>query len=387
MVLVGWLRRLVISVEQEEIAVRIMFTIPTLGTGGAERVASILANYFSKTNEVEFFVFEQSNVERYHIDKCVAIKQANVAVKRGNKLRVIMNYVTSFAKQRKALREEIIRFKPDVVISFLPKADMLTYTVAKKIDFVWIPSERNDPMARSKAERSILNFIYRSANVLVCQTKRVSEYYESHGVKKTSVIRNPLILKETPNVPVDVDESYFVSVGRLDKQKNFEMLINAFADAVRKCKCTDKLLILGEGPEHEKLNEQIKALGMMEAIILIGRTNDVNTYLKGAKAFILSSDYEGLPNAMLEAMAMGLPIISTDFFTGAARELVSKENGIIISVNNRQEMTFAIETMIHKSTDELHAMGLHSRNRVNSLSVENISSEWTELVRKEVENG
>lgn len=365
---------------------RIMFAIPTLGTGGAERVASILASHFSQTNEVELFVFEQSNVERYHIDKSVAIKQANIAVKRGNKLRVIANYVTSFAKQRKALREEVIRFKPDVLISFLPKADMLAYTVAKKMNLVWIPSERNDPMARSKAERSILNFIYHSADVLVCQTKKVAEYYESHGVKRVSVIRNPLILKDTPDVQVDVPKSFFVAVGRLDKQKNFEMLINAFAEAVRKCNSTDKLLILGDGPEHEKLNEQIKALGMTDTVILTGRTTNVNAYLKRAKAFILSSNYEGLPNAMLEAMAMGLPVISTDFFTGAAREFVSEENGIIVPVNDSQEMVCAIETMIHKSADELHEMGLHSRNRVNVLSVENISSAWTALVRKEAED-
>lgn len=364
---------------------KILFTIPTLGTGGAERVASILANHFCRSNEVEFFVLEQSDVEPYQIDERIAIKQANVAVKRGNKLRVILNYFISFAKQRKALREEIIRFKPDAVISFLPKADMLTYTVAKELRFIWIPSERNDPMARSKAERSILNFIYRSADVLVCQTRKVAKFYESRGVKRTSVIQNPLILKDTPDAQIDVPESYFVAAGRLAKQKNFEMLIDAFAAAVSKRNCTDKLLIIGDGPEREKLNKKIETLGMAEMIILPGRTNNINAYLKRAKAFVLSSNYEGLPNAMLEAMAMGLPIISTDFFTGAAREFVDEQNGVVISVGDRDAMTAAILRLSALEKEALCRMGQASRKKVQPLAVDKICQDWTVLVQKEIQ--
>lgn len=362
---------------------KILFTIPTLGTGGAERVASILANHFSRNNEVAFFVFEQSDVERYHIDERIVVKQADIAVKRGNKLRVILNYLSSFVKQRKALCEEIVQFQPDVVISFLPKADLLTYTVARKRKLVWIPSERNDPIARSKIERWILNHIYRNASVLVCQTEKVARYYEEQGVKSTCVIRNPLILETDVDMQVDVPERYFITVGRLDKQKNFGMLIDAFAKAVKDGDCHDKLLILGDGPYREMLSRQIQAHGLEDAVILAGRKTNVNSYLKNAKAFVMSSNYEGLPNAMLEAMAAGLPVISTDFFTGAAREFVDEENGIVVPVGDREAMTAAILRLSATETDVLCRMGQASRQKVQPLAVDKICQDWTVLVQKE----
>ena len=140
---------------------KIMFVIPTLGTGGAERVATILANNFSKEHDVEFFVMEKSDVERYPIDKKVRIKELGVSVKRGNKIRTVSNYLLNFTRQRKALKKECDLYGADVVISFLPKADMLVASIVhNSYDFRWIPSERNDPMSRSKLERKILNEIF-----------------------------------------------------------------------------------------------------------------------------------------------------------------------------------------------------------------------------------
>lgn len=364
---------------------RIMFTIPTLGTGGAERVASILANHFSTDNEVEILILEKSHVERYAIDEKVSVKEINIDVKRGNKLRAIMNYASSFVKQKNNLQKEVEQFQPDAVISFLPKADILTYSVARKMKFAWVPSERNDPMARSYVERRVLNGIYKSASVLVCQTNKVAQYYEEQGVKKTCVIRNPLLLKAVKEEPVDVPKSYFIAVGRLDKQKDFKLLINAFAKAVRDGDCRDKLLILGDGPDWEKLAVQIESLGLTDTVILAGRKTNVNDYLKKAKAFIMSSRYEGLPNAMLEAMAAGLPVISTDFFTGAAREFIDQENGIVVPVGDCDAMAAAISHMSVAKEETLRKMGKMNQERVQSLSVEKICSDWTAAVQKEMQ--
>lgn len=360
---------------------RIIFTIPTLGTGGAERVATILANHFCKDNDVEFFVLEQSNVERYPIDPNVGIHEVNIAVKRGNKVKAVLNYITSFHRQRSALLKEIKRVKPDVVISFLPKADMLMYTVAKRNSFMWISSERNDPMARSSIERKILNFIYKKASILVCQTNKVAEYYQNQGVKRTCVIRNPLILKNPTGVDAKTSESYFITVGRLDRQKNYRMLINAFAKSTKEG-CSDKLLILGDGPDRTELSKQIQILGMSEKIILMGRKKNVNDYLVNAKAFIMSSNYEGLPNAMLEAMAMGLPIISTDYFTGATREFIDEKNGRVVPVNDESQMMKAICEISVMEKDELQRMGIRSREKIKRMDVSTIVHEWEQLIQK-----
>lgn len=360
-------------------SMRILFVIPTLGTGGAERVATILANHFSIKHTVEFFVLEKSTVERYPISENVIIKELGVEVKRGNKIRAISNYIVYFLKQRRELCHEIKEYGPDVVISFLPKADFLvSSTLSGK--FRWIPSERNDPMRRSFIERSILNFIYKKGNPLVCQTQKVADFYKSKKVSKTVVIRNPLILKEHNTSEEIVDEDYIIAVGRLDSQKNYEMLIKAFSIVKRKKQFKEKLYILGNGPDEKLLQNQINELKMSDEIFLLGRKNDVFSYLKRASAFVMSSDYEGLPNALLEAMAAGLPVICTDFFSGAARDFIDDSNGFIVPVGNIELMSEAIIKLLSCTAEERLQMGTISMKKVNSLNVENICAEWQRLL-------
>ena len=359
---------------------KILFVIPTLGTGGAERVASILANYFADDNEVEFFVMEKSDVERYPISDNVLIKEAGTNVKRGNKVKTIVSFACNFMSQKNKLQKEICRFKPDVIISFLPKADMLVSSV--KGNYKWIASERNDPMSRSNIERAILNYIYKKTEMLVCQTKKVSYFYRKKNIKHTCVIRNPLILNDTISMNTVNEKKYVIAIGRLDKQKNYSMLITAFAEVKKNNKkIKEKLYIIGEGPQREKLQNIIISLNLQKDVMLLGRKNNIRDYLDKAKAFILSSDYEGLPNAMLEAMDAGLPIISTDYFTGAAREFVNEENGYIVPVGDCQKMAKAIEQLLLKSELELNKMGYVSKQRVKTLDIVEISKQWNTMIK------
>lgn len=356
---------------------KILFIIPTLGTGGAERVASILANYLSENNKVEIFVMEKSDTVRYPIKDKVSINEAGINVKRGKKIKVIINFAINFWRQRDKLKSEINKFKPNVIISFLPKADILTASVKKNCK--WIGSERNDPMSRSSIERNVLNLIYKKTDMLICQTQKVADYYLVKKVKKTCVIRNPLILEEA--TPFSNKENYIISVGRLDKQKNYPMLIRAFTKAKKTDKFTEKLYIVGAGPQQAELQNLINSLKMEQEIMLLGRKSNVRKYLNKAKAFILSSDYEGLPNAMLEAMDAGLPIISTDFFTGAAREFVDEENGYIVPIGDISKMAKAIEELLGKQEEQLEQMGVVSKQRVKKMGVEEISQEWEKIIR------
>lgn len=361
---------------------KILFVIPTLGTGGAERVATILANSFAKDNTVEFFVMEQSTVERYPIDTRIKINEIGIEVKRGNKARAVLNFGVNYIKQRNALIRKIKTYQPNIMISFLPKADMLAFSVERSNKFRWISSERNDPMSRSALERWILNHIYTKTDTLVCQTNKVADFYRSKGVRHTIVIKNPLVLKEQEKTELNINYKYFISVGRLDKQKNYEMLIQAFSMAKKETNCLEKLLILGDGPDKERLQNIIDGLHMTSNILLVGRKNNVFDYLKNAEAFVMSSNYEGLPNALIEAMAMGLPVISTDFFTGAAAELIDEHNGYLVPVGDTKKMTEAIKQMLNCSCSTRERMGKTSNKKVAEMSIEKISREWTELIAR-----
>lgn len=359
---------------------KVMFVIPTLGTGGAERVASILANSFAEENEVEFFILEKSSVERYKISENIVIKEAGINVRRGNKMRAIMSFAFNFIKQRRILQNEIRRFDPKVVISFLPKADILVSTLMAHGIFRWITSERNDPMSRSWYERVILNIIYKKAYSLVCQTEKVAKYYQSKGVNKTCVIRNPIILNTMLDPSFRSLDDYIISVGRLDKQKNYEMLVRAFSNAKNSNNFSEKLYILGNGPEESFLNQLIEDIGMTNDVYLLGRKSNVKDYLLHATAFVMSSNYEGLPNAMLEAMAAGLPIITTDYFTGAAKEFVDEDNGFIVPVNDTNEMEKAIAKLLSMPKEKKLLMGVESKKRVAKLDIANISRQWKNLL-------
>ncbi len=362
---------------------KVLFVLPTLSNGGAERVASILATSLASSNVVEIFTLEKIDMDTYGIEKKVILKAADVSVKRGNKILSRLSFITTFRRQRAALKKEIQEFKPDIIISFLPKADFLVYTLLDK-RFRWISSERNDPSRRNVLERNILFYIYRKAMPLVCQTEKVASYYRAHGVGKTVVIKNPCVIrlsgeKQFPE-DLDINCRYIISVGRLDRQKNFRMLIDAFSCI--KNKSGYKLIILGTGSQKEELDEFIRMKGMQSHILLLGRKENVAMYLQYSEFFVLSSDYEGMPNALMEAMVAGLPVITTDFFTGAGSELIDKENGMVVPVADANGMQKAIETMIGLSEKERKQMGMSSRKKVERYSVENICKEWENLIHE-----
>ena len=359
---------------------KILFVIPTLGTGGAERVATILANHFIKKHVVEILVMEKSAVESYPVDPTIKINEIGIEVRRGNKFRAVANFCVTLMRQRNMLLMKIKQYKPDIVISFLPKADILVYTIYRRNGFRWISSERNDPMSRNKIERLLLNQIYKKVDVLVCQTNKISEFYKGKGIKRRTVIRNPIVCSEPEKIELGISFRYLIAVGRLDRQKNYEMLIQAFSMVKNEIECPEKLLILGVGPEEEKLKSLIKKLNMSSEIKLLGRKNNVSDYLRGAEAFVMSSNYEGLPNSLIEAMAVGLPVISTDFFTGAAAELIDESNGFLVPVGEIEKMKIAISKMVTTSQGNKLSMGDSSLKKVKEMDVTKIVEEWNYLM-------
>ena len=138
----------------------------------------------------------------------------------------------------------------------------------------------------------------------------------------------------------------FSAVGRLEPQKNFPMLIRAISEFHKREK-DYKLVIYGEGRERINIENLIKELHLENSVSLPGRNKDVLNCINDCAAFILSSDYEGMPNALIEAMCMGMPVISTDCPSGGPREIIENEkNGLLIPVNDELRMTQAMFNII-----------------------------------------
>lgn len=359
---------------------KILFVIPTLTNGGAERVASIIANSLCEVFDVRFFLLEQDGKIAYEINSKIKVTSALMNVpKRGNKLSTVYNYFKKFSYQYEFLCEEMEAFRPEYVVSFLPKADMLVYKLKKYFPFKWISSERNDPTVRNFIERQVLQYIYKKTDGFICQSRVVAAYYQQRKVRNCVVIPNPV--NDGISLNEDVPYSnYAIAVGRFNAQKNYELLIKSFFRATLETKSDIRLIILGEGPLKSKCSDLVNQIGAQEKILFLGRKTNVGDYLRKANFFIMSSKYEGMPNALVEAMNAGLPVICTDFFTGTARDLVSEDNGFLVPVDSENDLTSAIKQMFAKTDASLIEMGKCSREKLGCMEVENVCQMWKNLI-------
>ncbi len=351
-----------------------IFVIPRMGGGGAERVVSLLANALAeKDNEVTVFTLVGGD-SFYELNTKIHFESIGVSVNRKNLLTATWSKIKFFPKSFFAIYKKLRSEDYDVVVSMLTECDLLVGCCKLfGLRFRHVCSERNDPTRRNAVYLKLLKWVYRHASLFVCQGKQVYDFYDTVPQNIKKVIPNPINGSVLPE-RVDGHKRRIVAVGRLNKQKNFPLLINSFSDLGGELS-DYRLDIYGEGPEREFLQSRIDALGLTEKITLCGAKKDVQQLIADADLFVMSSDYEGFPNALLEAMAIGLPVISTDFPTGIARELIGEENGIVVPVNDGAALAAAMDALL-KDDEARYQMGINNRQKCQRYYTEHIVSEW-----------
>ncbi len=317
---------------------RILFSINSMNCGGAERVISILANKFvSEGNETEIVVQEWPK-SFYELDSRIKY----ISIPKSEKSTNVMKY------RIKMLRREIKAFAPDVVISFIADYNIVTALACKGIKTHLIVSERNDPARRpvKKLMRIIRNIVYRKADGYVFQTPDAQAYFSKKIQKRSVVIVNPFDTKSMP-LAVEGERSPRIAVvNRLAPQKRVDNVIRAFA-RLSKDHQEYELDILGDGPEREKLENLAKELSVADKVHFHGRVDNVLETIRGMQLFVLASDFEGMPNTLIEAMCMGLACIATDCPVGGPRMLIEHEkNGYLIKVGSEEAVYEALCRLI-----------------------------------------
>jgi len=227
----------------------------------------------------------------------------------------------------RALRRILLTIGPDVVISFLTNVNVLTILAHANSDIPLIISERTDPLHDTELPRVLRvarTLCYRFADALVVQSSAAAERYGARlrGAPRMTVIHNPLpaeLAASPRRARQEGEGGCVVAMGRLTPEKGYPKLIEAFASAL-KDESAWQLRIWGEGPLRDDLQSQVERLQLTDRVRLCGLTDQPWTALAAGQIFALSSEYEGFPNAMLEAMALGLPCIAFDCPSGA-REL------------------------------------------------------------------
>ena len=315
----------------------ILFCLGSMDKGGAERVISNMANNLILNNNVSIVTTVNRKSEYYLKDE-ISIFSLDEDEKRTSNIKRIIK-----------LRDIIKNVKPNIIISFQPEPSfrILALKIFNKIPT--IVSVRNDPKIEYKniKRKIFMKMLYPLADGYVFQTEEAKQYFSKKIQDKSIIIPNPI------NENFIVDEPYkgkrektIVSVGRLEPQKNHKLLIDAFKEIVKKHK-EYKLLIYGDGSLKNKLEEYTKDLGLSNNIIFKGKKDNIKEEIYNARMFVLSSNYEGMPNALMEAMALGLPCISTNCPCGGPRTLINTNiNGILVKVNDVNEMKNAINKII-----------------------------------------
>ena len=321
---------------------------------------------------------------------------ANALVERGHEVTVLtfmsndvqklnskINWIKHDELEKKSLfykihviRREIKRIQPDVSISFLLDANVYNTVACIGSKTKSVICERNDPF---KPGYWVLRFwkpLFRFSKGAVFQLPKVAEYY--NNVKApTAVIPNPVLCHGDIEIEPFTQRPNTINVlGRLDVfQKRHDVLISAFSEFV-KSYSDFKLVFYGDGPDKERMQSQISQLGLEERVVFAGITNTPIDVMKNCKMYILTSDFEGIPNSLIEAMSLGLPCISTDCRPGGAKLLLDDGiNGFIVPQGDSDAIAEKMKWfMCHpESADK---MGFEASKVKEIFSEEIIINEW-----------
>lgn len=358
---------------------KITLFIGSLYGGGAERVSCNLASYLAqKGHQVEILTMSETE-ETYELDKKVTIKTLLPLSKRKNKL---WNMVIRFPKFWRYLKTT----NNDVYIVMLPK------TIIMLLSFKWmtkakiIAAERADPAAYSNKIARLLRICASKADGFVFQTEEALTWYGKTLQKvKTKVIPNainPIFIR-----PYYTGErkKVIAGVGRLNEQKNFALLINAFAMLASDFK-DYKLIIYGKGEKKKELENLAAGYGLQDRILFPGNIRNIAEEMEKNSVFVLSSNYEGMPNALMEAMALGLPCISTDCPVGGPKYLIKNGvNGLLVPIKNKEAMAMAIRKILTDPEKALK-MGSEATKISNELSPDKIYSQWEAFCLKVIKD-
>lgn len=351
----------------------------TLSSGGAERVLSVLSTPFANAfDEVQYVMWLDAKYPNIFYEIDPRVKIVRMSKESGS---------TSVWRQMIWFRQYVKKEKPDLVLSFMV---MICFTVTVSLllsGIRQVVAERNAPgFLKKKWLRRFINFSYHSSDVkgILMQTESNKEYFKNSALyAKTSVIYNPLKI-EARNVGAALNASkddLVVSVGRLTSQKQQGVLLNAFA-RFHQSHPTYKLIIYGDGEMRESLLEQAKRLGINDSFELPGRSNQVIKDILHAKMFVMTSLYEGMSNALAEAMCIGLPCISTKV-SGATDLIQDAKNGLLAEVGDvdgiAEKMTLIANNQEFASQIASKATKIHEL-----LDEERVSSKWIEYLKEKI---
>ena len=341
--------------------------------GGAERVISELIQYAVNEYEVSLILMEDQYEIAYNISPKCDVRIIHCTHPKG-----VLRKLESYWQ----LRHLIKNINPDVVLSMPEDIGIYVILALLGTKYPVVISERNNPwvMPNKKISRVLRKLMYPFATGFIFQTKQAQSFFSRKIQSKGIVLPNPLDVSKLPAPYQGEREKIIVGAGRLDPQKNFSLLIDSFAEFY-KSHSDYRLVIYGEGRLKEELMAHAKGKLPTTAFEFAGRVSDLPERLNKATAFVLSSDFEGMPNVLIEAMACGVPSISTDCPSGGSAELIEDGvNGILVPVGGREQLTNSLHLLVDKAEtrEKISCNAIKVRETLNA---EVIVEKWFDYIK------
>jgi len=329
---------------------RLTLVISSLGSGGAERTASVLASAWAERGIlVTLITLAHDDVPAYRLHPAIVLCQLRV---REGTAKHILHGVIRNLRIVRALRRAICDSRPDLLLSFMDIPNIVSLLAAWGTRVPVVITEHTHPAFHYIGwEWQILRrLLYHRAAALVCMTNAVLSWMQERITVRGCVIPNPVqpapVHAQGPDKSKKTENAHIVvAMGRLSREKGFDLLLEAFSRIASHHRDW-KLQILGDGPLRSELEEQAAKLGLRDQIEFTGLVADPFPILLGAGLFVLSSRYEGFGNALCEAMACGLPVISFDCPSGP-REIVRNEiDGLLVPAEDVTALATAMDHLM-----------------------------------------
>ena len=351
---------------------KIVFLSYLHGFGGAEKQNVMLANAMAEKGHDVTLISISSDNNCYQLNN--KVKYEHLPDKKTNVLRIVSRYAD--------IRNRLKEIKPDITINFWFQSAYMTAFMKKSITGKVIYSERGDPGDKeySGALGVIRKIVLPRIDGFVFQSKGAQSYFNASVQSRSTIIPNPVFVNAEEYPAVKTRRNVIVTVGRLHPQKNQQLLIHAFKQIADKIP-EYTLEIYGDGELKEELQNLIDGLNLSNRVFLMGTSKEIHKLIYDAALFVLSSDYEGLPNTLIEAMALGIPSISTDCRPGGARQIIDDTvNGIIVERNNVEKLAEAMQILL--TEPEIGSrFSASSRKKMIMYKPKTIYSQWEKFFK------
>ena len=353
---------------------KIAFLVVNLGCGGVERTVTYLSDFFAKHGE-DVSIVCISDEQFYDISPDVDLVRLDIPSECNGILDRIRKIILRYIKIYQSMK----RIKPDCLMCLDAEMIRYVYWQHKFGHFKLVTSERNNPLVDSEKKKKLKYKSFRNSDGIVFQTQRAQECFPDDIAKKGIVIPNAVGNEYVFKSPkTDVRRKVITAAGRLTEQKDYPTLFKAFARFIN-VHPDYRLEIYGKGEDLDSLKDLACKLCIDSLVDFKGAVKDAITPIASSSCYVMSSLYEGMPNALMEAMAVGVPCVSTDCPFGPRELIEDGENGVLVPVGNTQALAEAIIRMVEEK-DFAESCGNSARSILEKQSIDRVSRLYLDYV-------